>query len=134
MEATSQIATLNGGRIRDAIELRNQLAGKYSSELFSTFMLRRNGMEVQKLFEWFEQIREETEPEYQRLLKRMGRELGINRLEPWDLDFYFSQFTNDFEAQKFPTEDAWPRTKELTSRLGYDLNSVEMHANWIDPA
>jgi hypothetical protein len=36
--ATSQITSANGERIQSAIKLRNQLAGKYSSELFSTFM------------------------------------------------------------------------------------------------
>jgi len=42
--ATSQIATANSEHIQTAIKLRNQLARKYSSELFSTFMLRRKGM------------------------------------------------------------------------------------------
>ena len=125
--ASSQIATANSERIRNAIKLRNQLARKYSSELFSTFMLQRKGMEVQTLFEWFEDIKEETEPEYQRLLERMRRELGIAKIEPWDLDFYLSHFINDFESQKFSTEDGWTKAKELTADLGYNLDPVEMH-------
>jgi hypothetical protein len=125
--ATSQIATANSERIQTAIKLRNQLARKYSSELFSTFMLRRKGMEVQTLFEWFEDIREETEPEYQHLLDRMRRELGITKIEPWDLEFYFSHFTNELESQKFSTEDGWTKVKELTAALGYNLDPVEMH-------
>ena len=92
--ATSQVTAANAERIQDAIKLRNQLAGKYSAELFSTFMLHRKGVEVQKLFEWFEQIWDKTEPEYQRLLERMRRELGLAKIEPWDLEFYFSNFTN----------------------------------------
>ena len=125
--STSQIATANSERIQTAIKLRNQLARKYSSELFSTFMLRRKGMEVQTLFEWFEDIREETEPEYQHLLDRMRRELGIAKIEPWDLEFYFSHFTNELESQKFSTEDGWTKVKELTAGLGYNLDPVEMH-------
>jgi hypothetical protein len=125
--ATNQITTANGDRIQTAIKLRNQLARKYSSELFSTFMLQRKGMEVQTLFEWFEHIREETEPEYQRLLERMRRELGIAKIEPWDLEFYLSHFTNDLESQKFSTEDGWTKAKELTAGLGYNLSPVEMH-------
>jgi hypothetical protein len=41
-------------------------------ELFSTFMLRRKGMDVQRLL-WFEDIGTETEPEYQRLLDQCAR-------------------------------------------------------------
>ncbi len=125
--ASSQITTANSERIRNAIKLRNQLTRKYSPELFSTFMLQRKGMEVQTLFKWFEAIKEETEPEYQRLLKRMRRELGIAKIEPWDLDFYLSHFTNDFESQKFSTENGWAKAKELTADLGYNLDPVEMH-------
>jgi hypothetical protein len=125
--ATSQITRENGERIQNAIKLRNQLAGKYSSELFSTFMLHRKGMEVQTLFEWFDKIRDKTEPGYQRLLERMRRELGISKIEPWDLEFYLSKFANEFESQKFSTEDGWIKAKELTAHLGYNLDPVEMH-------
>jgi len=127
--ATSQITTANSERIQTAIKLRNQLARKYSSELFSTFMVRRKGMEVQTLFEWFEAIREKTEPEYQRSLERMRRELGISQVEPWDLEFYFSHFTNELESQKFSIEDGWAKAKELTAGLGYNLDPVEMHVS-----
>jgi len=125
--ATSQITAANGERIQKAIKLRNQLAGKNSSEIFSIFMLHRKGLDVNTLFGWFEQIREDTEPEYQRLLERMRRELGVAKVEPWDLEFYFSNFTNEFESQRFSTGDGWTKAKQLASSLGYDLDPVEMH-------
>jgi Peptidase family M3 len=125
--ATSQITAANGERIQSAVKLRNQLAGKYSSELFSTFMLHRKGMEVQRLFEWFEDIRDATEPEYQRLLERMRHELGVAKIEPWDLEFYLAHFTDGFESEKFSTQNGWTQTEKLTAKLGYNLNPVEMH-------
>ena len=125
--ATSQITGVNGARIQKAIQLRNQLAVKNSDEIFSIFLLHRKGLEVEQVFDWFDQIKEQTEPEYQRLLKRMRNELGVAKIEPWDLDFFFSKATNDFEAQKFPTDDGWKKTKELAASLGYDLDPVEMH-------
>jgi hypothetical protein len=125
--ATSQITAANGARIQNAIKLRNELATKNSAEIFSMFMLHRKGLEVQKLFGWFEQIREQTEPEYQGLLERMRHDLGITKVEPWDLEFYFSNFTNEFESQKFSTDDAWGKTKQLAATLGYHLDPVEMH-------
>ena len=126
--ATSQIAAVNGVRIQDAIRLRNRLADNNSDELFSTFMLHRKGLETERLFEWFEHIRDKTEPEYQQLLKRVRTELGVDRVEPWDLEYYFSNITNDFESQKFRTDDGWDKVKHLTAALGYDLSSVEMHS------
>jgi hypothetical protein len=125
--ATSQITAANGKRIQDAIKLRNELAGKYSSELFSSFVLQRKGLEVQQLFGWFEQIREQTETAYQGLLLRMRRELSVSKIEPWDLEFYFSNFTNEFESQKFSADDGWTKVKQLTASFGYNVDPVEMH-------
>ena len=125
--ATSQIAAVNGPRIQNAIKLRNHLAGEYSDGLFSSFMLHRKGVDTEKLFLWFEEIREQTEPEYQQLLAEIRRELQVQKVEPWDLEFYFSTLTNDFEAQKFPTEGGWDKTKQLAASLGYNLDPVEMH-------
>jgi oligoendopeptidase F len=118
--ATTQITAANGARIQNAIKLRNELAGKYSDELFSIFLLHRKGLEVQELFQWFDQIKEQTEPEYQRLLERMRHDLGVAKVEPWDLEYYFANFTNDFESEKFPTDEGWTKSKELATSLGYD--------------
>ncbi len=64
-EARAQILSTNGEHIRKAFKLRNELALQHTDELFSTFMLRRKGVETQRLFEWFDNIRSQTEPEYQ---------------------------------------------------------------------
>jgi hypothetical protein len=125
--ATAQITATNGPRIRAAIKLRNDLASKNSDELFSIFLLHRKGLEVQQLFTWFDEIKEETELEYQRLLGRMRQDLGVEKIEPWDLEFYFTNFTHDVEAQKFPIEAGWDKAKVLAAQLGYNLNPVEMH-------
>ena len=125
--ATSQIAAVNGERIQEAIKLRNHLAGKHSAELFSILCCTAKAWKCSQLFGWFEQIREETEPEYQRLLERMRHELGVAKIEPWDLEFYFSNFTSEFESQKFSTDDGWTKAKQLTETLGYNLDPVEMH-------
>ncbi|ABF40183.1 Oligoendopeptidase F-like protein [Candidatus Koribacter versatilis Ellin345] len=125
--AETQITKANGDHIRQAIRLRNDLASKYSDEIFSMFMLHRKGLEVQDLFSWFDQIKEQTEPEYQRLLAQMRKVLGVAKIEPWDLDFYFANFTQSFEAQKFPVAEGWPKAKQLAQALGYNLDSVEMH-------
>jgi hypothetical protein len=124
--ATAQITTANGTRIRAAIKLRNDLASKNSDEIFSMFLLHRKGLEVQEVFAWFDQIKEETDVEYQRLLARMRQDLGVDKIEPWDLEFYFSNFTHDFESQKFPTDAGWSKAKTVASSLGYNLDPVEM--------
>lgn len=131
-EARAQLARANGERIREAIKLRNELALQHTNELFSTFMLRRKGLETQSLFEWFDTIRSQTEPEYQKLLERMRREVQVDKVEPWDLEFYFSARTNDFEQKRFLPDEGWTKTKQLAGSLGYDLDKLSVQMQVAD--
>ena len=131
-EARAQITAINGERIRDAMKLRNKLALENADELFSVFMSRRKGFETEELFEWFDEIRSQTETEYQALIKRMGRELRVDTVEPWDLEFYFSAFTNDFEQQRFVPEQGWTVTKKLAASLGYNLERLPVEMQVAD--
>ena len=131
-QARAQITAPNGERIRRAMVLRNQLAVRYSDVPFSTFMLRRKGVEIEKLFAWFEQIRSETDPEYQQLLKRIRTRLQIGKVEPWDLDFYFSTLTNNFEDELFAPEKGWARARQIALGLGYDLNKLPIEMRVAD--
>jgi len=130
-EARAQMSG-NGERIRQAMKLRNQLALAYTDELFSTFMLRKKGMEAEKLFEWFEDIRDATEPEYQALLQQLRHDLHVDTVEPWDLEFYFSRSTKDFEQMQFVTEEGWPKAKQLLGSLGYNLDTLPVHMEVAD--
>jgi len=131
-EARAQLARANGDRIREAIKLRNELALQHTNELFSTFMLRRKDLETQELFEWFDTIRSQTEPEYQALLERMRRDLQVDKVEPWDLEFYFSARTNDFEQKRFLPDEGWTKTKQLAGNLGYDLDKLSVQMQVAD--
>jgi Peptidase family M3 len=131
-KAQTQITAVNGERIRQAIRMRNELAFQSTDELFSTFMLRRKGLETERLFEWFESIRSQTEPEYQQLRERFRRELNVDQVEPWDLEFYFSTLTNDFEQSHFVPDQGWMQAKQLTGRFGYRLNKLPVEMQLAD--
>ncbi len=128
----AQITALNGERIRQAMKLRNDLALRFTDSIFSIFMLRRKGVETQDLFSWFEQLRRETEPEYQQLLQQMRRELRVEKIEPWDLEYYFSTLTNDFEQEHFAPSEGCSKTKQLAGTLGYDLDKLPIEMRTTD--
>ena len=130
--AQAQISALNGERLRQAIQLRNELALQSTDELFSTFMLRRKGVEAEKLFEWFESIRSQTEPEYHTLLERVRDDLKVDQVEPWDLEFYFSTLTNDFEQSHFVQDQGWMQARQLAARLGYRLEKLPVEMELAD--
>jgi oligoendopeptidase F len=129
--AQADLTKLTGDRIREVMKRRNQLGLHYAGENFSDFMLRRRATNRQDLSRWFEQIRTSTEPEYRALLSRMQRELHVERLEPWDLEYYFSTLSPELE-NKFGLEGAWERTTKVASLLGFDFSRLPVAVKITD--
>src|SRR5712692_9680555 len=129
--AQADLTTLTGNRIREAMKLRNRLGLRYARENFSDFMLRRRATNRRDLSNWFQQIRTSTEPEYQALLSRMQRELRVEKLEPWDLEYYFSTQRPELE-NKFGLEGAWERTTKVASLLGFDFSRLPVAVKITD--
>jgi oligoendopeptidase F len=127
--AQAQLTDKIGEHIRRAVKMRLALAPKYSDQPFADLMLKHKGIRSrQQLMNWFEEIQRETEPEYQALLGRMKKELRVETIEPWDLDYYFSTLTGDFEEKKFVPEQAWGQLKRTAQILGLDFDKLPVDA------
>lgn len=89
-------------------------------------------METERLFGWFEEIRSQTEADYRTLLDQIRGALHIDRVEPWDLEFYFSTLTNDFEQKAFVPAEGWTKTKQVAAGLGFDLDQLPVEMRVAD--
>jgi oligoendopeptidase F len=129
--AQADLTKLTGDRMREVMKLRNQLGLRYANENFSDFMLQRRASNRKDLLSWFEQIRVATEREYQALLSRMQRELGIEKTEPWDLEYYFSTLSPGLDS-KFGFEGGWQRTTKVAGLMGFDFNRLPVEVKITD--
>jgi oligoendopeptidase F len=129
--AQADLTRLTGDRIRDVMKLRNQLGLHYANENFSDFMLRRRATNRRDLLLWFDQIRTATEPEYHALLSRMQRDLGIEKPEPWDLEYYFSTLSPGLEG-KFGLDGGWQRTTKVAGLMGFDFDRLPVEVKITD--
>jgi oligoendopeptidase F len=129
--AQADLTKLTGDRIRAVMKLRNQLGPRYANESFTDFMLRRRATNRKDLLSWFEQIRTATEPEYRALLSRMQRELGIERAEPWDLEYYFSTLSPGLDS-KFGPDGSWQRTTKVAGLMGFDFSRLPVEVKITD--
>ena len=121
-DAMSQLTAKTGERIRQAMKMRIELAHKHTGQPFADFMLRRKGIESRaRLMQWFEEIGRETDASYQDLLKKIRTTLKIEKVEPWDLSYYFSTLTGDFEDKAFVPEKAWGKVLKAAAPLGFDF-------------
>jgi oligoendopeptidase F len=129
-KAQGQITALTGERIRKAMKMRVALAKQYTSEPFTDFMLKRKGLERKQLRRWFEQIRRETQPEYDGLLRRIKAELKIDKVQPWDLEFVGSNPKHSDTV--FSSDNAWARTQQVASSLGFDFTRLPVTVKVTD--
>jgi len=129
--AQANLTKLTGDRIREVIKMRNELADRYAGQKFSDFMLQRRATSRRDLSNWFEQIKMLTEPEYQALLSAMQRELRVEKVEPWDLQYYFSTLTPELET-RFGFDGAWERTAKVASLLGFDFSRLPVDVKITD--
>ncbi len=133
-EARAQLASLASDRVRKAMVLRQKLAERYAGQTYPEFLLRRNQVDRSSMLAWFEEIRRETQPEFERLSARMRRELGVETLEPWDIDFFFGRLSGESVNAALPRDKAWPRVQALTRSLGYDLARLPVELKVADIA
>ena len=129
--AQADLTTLTGDRIREVIRMRNELGERHAGQKFSDFMLQRRGTNRRDLSNWFEQIKTSTEPEYQAVLSRMQRELRVEKIEPWDLQYYFSTLTPELE-NRFGFDGAWERTAKVASLLGFEFSRLPVDVKIAD--
>jgi len=129
--AQADLTKLTGDRIREVIKMRNELGDRYAGQKFSNFMLQRRATNRRDLSNWFEQIKTSTEPEYRALLSRMQRELRVEKIEPWDLQYYFSTLTPELE-NRFGSDGAWERTAKVASLLGFDFSRLPVDVKITD--
>src|SRR3954463_8180550 len=128
--AQRQITAVTGERIRQAMKMRLALARKSIPEPFPDFMLKRKGLERRKLLQWFEAIRRETQPEYDELLGRIKTELKIDKVRPWDLEYFGSNPGNS--DQVFDSSKAWTQTQAIASDLGFDFKKLPVTVKITD--
>ena len=129
--AEADLTRVTGDRIRQLMKLRNQLGPRYGNAQFTDLMLERRATNRRDLANWFAQIRTATEQGYQALLARMQRELRVEKVEPWDLQYYFSTLTPSLES-KFGFDGAWERTTKVSARLGFDFGRLPVHVKITD--
>jgi len=131
-EARAQVTEKVGEQVRQVMKLRNQLSLRFSKRPFPDAALARKGLTRARITYWFEQIRAGSDPDYHRLVERMRRELRVTKVEPWDLEYYFSTLSRASEDKFFEREQAWPKIKRLALSLGYDFDRLPVQVKIAD--
>src|SRR4051812_17217282 len=128
--AQRQITKATGERIQKAMKMRLALAAKSGVSSFTDFILNRKGLERKELLGWFEEIRRETQPEYDELLRSIRTKLNVQQVAPWDLEYFGS---SPGQTEKvFASDKAWEQTQRIALGLGFDFKTLPVTVKITD--
>jgi len=65
-----------------------------------------------------------TRPAYTALLERAKRDLGVERLEPWDIDYWLHRQEESAGTDAWPKAEGLTRLKDLMGGLGFAVDSL----------
>jgi len=133
-EAQEQAAATFGGTVKQAIRRRNALSPRYTGAKYADATLERKGLSRTALAGWFEEIHTGTEAAYQSLLKQIRGQLGIQTVEPWDLDYYLGQMSRDVDWRVLGAGGAWTKVKRFALSLGFDFGRLPVELKTTDMA
>ncbi|HUF36519.1 MAG TPA: hypothetical protein VMN37_11255 [Gemmatimonadales bacterium] len=122
-EAITQISPRSGAPIRQAMTMTDRIGrqqGFTGGAAARLFLSSLTPTQVLRDLDAFEQA---TRGTYEAVLARVRRDLGLERVEAWDLDYWF-RTQERAVADAYPLEQALPRTRALASGLGFPVDSL----------
>lgn len=86
--------------------------------------LVQTGLETEQVLRDLDAFEVSTRPAYAALLERARRELGVERLEPWDVDYWLHLQETAAGTDAWPKSEGLARLKELMGGIGYAVDSL----------
>ncbi|MBN1295856.1 hypothetical protein JXA80_03685 [bacterium] len=130
-DRTARQAAYSAGKVldemieADLLELmaaRNRLARTLGYCDYVALGLENQELTEQELRRLFETIREMTEDRWREFLVSAARELGVDRLMPWDIAYCLEYVLPSPPSHRFPKDRIVPVFKEALAACGGDLD------------
>jgi len=130
-EAFPQISARTTGPIRQAMVMTDRIGRQQGYANGAAAQLVLSSLTPAQVLRDLDAFEQATRPTYEALLARVRRDLGVERLEAWDLDYWF-RTQQRAVADAYPTEQALARIRELATGLGFPVDSLPITVTIYD--
>lgn len=122
-EAIPQVSAKTGAPIRQAMAMTDRMGRQQGFPNGAAAELANSSLTPSQVLRDLDAFEQATRPTYQALLAQMARDLQLDRVEPWDLDFWFR--TQQLAvADAYPREQGMPRIRALVTGMGWNPDSL----------
>jgi peptidyl-dipeptidase A len=112
-------------------KLRNQAAREAGFDNYVDMSLQINGMETAEVESILRELTASTEGAYQSIIQTGASKLGLDQVEPWDIQYILEQ-SGEVPNQYFPKSRLLPALHDWCDQRGIDLESLGISHHWID--
>lgn len=113
------------------IKLRNQAAREAGFANYVDMSLHVNGMETAEVESILQELTASTETAYQAIIQAGAAKLGLDVVEPWDIQYILEQ-SGDVPNQHFPKARLLPALEDWCNSMQIDLKQLGITHHWID--
>ena len=116
--ARPQIATAIRGQVLGAMRLHDRIARQEGFASGAVLGLDLRGLTPAQVLADLDAFEKETRPAFLEMLEQVRKDLGVERVEPWDIDYWLH--TQEATAgDAYPREPGIPRLMDLVRALGF---------------
>ncbi|MGI6358046.1 MAG: M3 family metallopeptidase [Bacillota bacterium] len=112
-------------------KLRNAAAQEAGFNNYVDMSLHINGMATAEVEAILQELTEATESTYRRILQSGAERLGLDSIEPWDVQYILEQ-AGEVPNHHFPKDRILPALRQWCDAMGIDLEQLGISHHWID--
>jgi hypothetical protein len=130
-EAIPQVSARIGSGVRQAMAMNDRIGRQQGFPSGAAAKLSQSSLTPTQVLRDLDAFDQATRPTYDALLERMRRDLGVEHLEPWDLDYWF-RVQERAVADAYPLDQGAERTLALARGLGFKVDSLPITVTIYD--
>jgi hypothetical protein len=131
-EAIPGLSARTAPLIRQAMAMTDRMGRQEGFPSGAASQLSLSGLTPTQVLRDLTSFEQATRPTYEALLARIARDLKIDRVEAWDLDYWFHLQEQQVSADAYPTDQAVQRIRALATGMGFNVDSLPITVTIYD--
>jgi peptidyl-dipeptidase A len=131
-EARPKLGERTKPLIRQAMAMNDRIGRQEGFQSGAASQLSLSGLTPTQVLRDLTSFEQATRPTYQALLARIARDLKVEKVEAWDLDYWFHLQEQQVAGNAYPVDQAMPRIRALATGMGFNVDSLPITVTIYD--
>jgi hypothetical protein len=131
-EAIPGLSARTAPLIRQAMAMNDRMGRQEGFPSGAASQLSLSGLTPTQVLRDLNSFEQATRPAYEALLARIARDLKLEKVEAWDLDYWFHLQEQQVSADAYPSSQAMQRIRALATGMGFNVDSLPITVTVYD--